>query len=74
MINELDAIDEAEQVLAQHWSYSVLPAERRAVRASMRLESHLAQHQGQPDEVTPKDVLVCLLAVLLLLAVLGRLA
>jgi hypothetical protein len=49
----------------------------RERRATQRLEmqlSHPQPPQGQPDVVTLKDVIVYLLAMILLLAVLGRMA
>ena len=66
MITELDAIDGAEQILAQHWTYIVLPTERRAIRATQRLE---VQPVGHPDQVTFKDLAILLLACILLLAI-----
>ena len=69
MINELDALTEAEEILADHWRYSVLPSERRAIRASMRLETMYAQAQGQPDVVTWADVVLVVLGALLMVVI-----
>jgi hypothetical protein len=68
MINELDAITEAEQILDRHYA-AICESERVEVAFVQQ-----AQPQGRPDVVTFKDVVVCLLAGILLLAVLGRLA
>lgn len=68
MITELDAITDAEQILAQHWTYTVLPAERRAIRATQILEVQLAQHViVNPDAVTWADIALVVLAGALLM-------
>jgi hypothetical protein len=74
MITELDAITAAEEILSQHWG-AICASERLEVQiAQAQPAGERAEPQRQPDMVTLKDVLVCLLAALLLLAVLGRLA
>ena len=71
MIHESKILTEVEQILANHWTYSVLPREHRAIRAVQRLEAQL----GQPPEngVTWADMVIILLACVLLMVVGWRL-
>lgn len=71
MINELDALTEAEKILAEHWDNDVLPSGMRTIFSLPAVEVQPAQPEAQPNVVTFKDVVVYLLAALLLLAVLG---
>jgi hypothetical protein len=68
MIHEPETLAEVEEILARH--YAALCESKRVEVAFVQP----ARPQGHPDVVTLKDALVCLLAALLLLAVLGRLA
>jgi len=72
MINQLDALAEVEQILSDHWTYSVLPTERRAIRAAQRLEARYTPPEAQPDEVTWQDLLLPLLAAVLLVLIGAR--
>jgi hypothetical protein len=68
MIHEPETLAEVEEILDRHYE---------RICESKRVEVAFVQQtqpQGQPDVVTLKDVVVCLLAALLLLALLGRLA
>jgi hypothetical protein len=68
MIHESEILDAAEQILSRHYA---------AICESKRVEVafvQLSQPRGQADVVTLKDVIVYLLAMILLLAVLGRMA
>jgi hypothetical protein len=67
MIHESEILTEVEQILANHWTYSILPREHRAIRAVQRLEAQL----GTPAEsgVTWVDIAIIVLACVLLVVV-----
>jgi hypothetical protein len=67
MIHESEILTEVEQILANHWTYSILPREHRAIRAVQRLEEKL----GQPVDngVTRVDAAIICLACVLLVVV-----
>lgn len=75
MITELDAIDAAEDILAQHWDYAELQRQRtiRALEDELaELNAEIAELDAQVDRLnwmTVKDVAIVLLAAVLLVAV-----
>jgi hypothetical protein len=65
MIHESEILDAAEQILSRHYA---------AICESKRVEVAFVQPRGQADVVTLKDVIVYLLAMILLIVALGKLA